>query len=136
MATRLLNFQQRVMLNTLGHIDGVENKEEGELNWRKVKSVEGNSGMLSQVGKEAVATLGQRRNYILEARVTDSQVPPVEARASTMFTLGCSVDCISEYLPWSVCNQTSGRRTREVRVCCQGRIGKPCLPHLRRRNVV
>ena len=44
-----------------------------------------------------------------------------------MFTLGCSVDCISEYLPWSVCNQTSGRRTREVRIDCQGRIGKAML---------
>ena len=48
-------------------------KEEGELNWRKVKSVEGNSGMLSQVGKEAVATFGQRRNEMLSRQESQTR---------------------------------------------------------------
>ena len=52
-------------------------------------------------------------------------------RASTMFTVDCSADCVSEYLPWSTCDSVTGVRSREVRVSTpQAGSGKACLRRL------
>eukprot|EP00949_MAST-11_sp_MAST-11-sp1_P003588 g3588.t1 len=72
--------------------------------------------------------LKSNRDYIMEVRCQDSQDAKVESRASIRFRYSCKVDCESEYLPWGICNETSGERHQKVKITVD-RVGdgKPCL---------